>query len=319
MLPLLASQAAAARAVLPPEVLAFIEGGGVSTREAETAWERFRLRPRVLRDVAVVDTTLILYGTALATPVLVAPTAFHGRVHSLGEQATSAGASRAGSLFVAATRADRPVTELTGPFWWQSYILKDRGRTLDLALAARDAGATAIVVTGDTPMVAPREGGLRVPLGEQEQDPAATFSVLAWLAAETRLPVLVKGVLRGDDARECLAAGASGIIVSNHGGRQLDRAVPTAAALAEVVEAVDGAVPVLVDGGLRSGLDVLCALALGATAVLLGKPLLYALAADGAAGVTACLEAVTADLAAAMTLAGCTSLSEVDGSLLSER
>jgi 4-hydroxymandelate oxidase len=319
MLPLLASQAAAARDLLPPEVLAFIEGGGVATREAETAWGQFRLRPRVLRDVSAVDTALTLYGTELATPVLVAPTAFHGRLHPLGEQATSAGAARAGSLFVAATRSDRPVAELTRPFWWQSYVLKDRAHTLDLAMRARDAGATAVVVTGDTPYLAPREGGLRVPLGEHEQDPAATLAVLHWLAAETGLPVLVKGVLRGDDARECLAAGASGIIVSNHGGRQLDRAAPTAAVLAEVVEAVAGAAPVLVDGGLRSGVDVLCALALGATAVLLGKPVLYALAAGGAEGVRACLEAVSADLAAAMALAGCVRLNEVDRSLLSER
>ncbi|MCU1593413.1 MAG: hypothetical protein JWO12_805 [Frankiales bacterium] len=316
MLPLLATQAAAARELLSPEVLAYIEDGGVAVTEAATAWASMRLLPRVLRDVSSVDTSLTLCGSQLSTPVLVAPTAFHGRVHPEGEAATSRGAAEAGSLMVVATRSDRPVTEMTPPFWWQSYVLRDRGFTLERAVRARDAGASAIVVTGDTPFLAPRSGGLRVPLGDQEQDPTATFAVVEWLASETGLPVLVKGVLRGDDARECLASGASGVIVSNHGGRQLARAATTASALASVVDAVGGAVPVLVDGGLRSGLDVLCALALGATAVLVGKPVLYALAVGGSAAVTACLDALTADLATAMGLAGCATLADVDRSLL---
>jgi 4-hydroxymandelate oxidase len=158
---------------------------------------------------------------------------------------------------------------------------------------------------------------LRVPLGQQEQDPSATLDVIAWLAAETGLPVLVKGVLRADDAADCVSAGAAGVVVSNHGGRQLDRVVTTAHALPEVIAAVDGRVPVLVDGGLRSGLDVLCALALGATAVLVGKPVLWALAADGAHGVAACLQALTDDLAGSMALAGCGTLGEIRSDLLS--
>ena len=316
MHPLLVSQEAAARAHLQPDVLAYITDGGVAAGEAAAAWEGHRFLPRVLRDVARVDTSLTLYGTDLRTPVLVGPTAFHGRVHERGEAATSDGAARAGSLMVVATRSDRPVEEIAPPFWWQTYVLRDRGLTLDLALRARAAGATAIVVTGDTPYLAPRSGGVRLPLGVQEQDPSATLEVVDWLRAETGLPVLVKGVLRGDDARECLAAGASGVIVSNHGGRQLARAATTASALTSVVDVVGDAAPVLVDGGLRCGLDVLAALALGATAVLVGKPVLYALAADGAAGVTACLEALTRDLADVMGLAGCASLGDVDQGLL---
>lgn len=317
VLPVLAAQAATAREVLQPEVLAYIESGGIAVGEANAAWDAYRFLPRVLRDVASVSTSLRLYGTDLRTPVLVAPTAFHGRVHPAGEAATSSGVAKAGSLMVVATRSDRPVEEMTSPFWWQAYVLRDRDLTLELALRARDAGASAIVVTGDTPFLAPRSGGVRVPLGDQEQDPSAGLEVIEWLAAATGLPVLVKGVLRGDDARQCLAAGAAGVIVSNHGGRQLARAASTASALSSVVDAVKGSTPVLVDGGIRSGLDVLAALALGATAVLLGKPVLYALAADGADGVAACLDALTADLAVQLGLAGCASLADVDRSLLS--
>lgn len=316
MLPLLADHAGVAARVLPPDVWGYLSSGGVSLAEAEEAWASLRLRPRVLRDVAAVDTSLTLYGAALGTPVLVAPTAFHGRVHPSGEAAASAGSAAAGSLMVVATRSDRPVQEITGPFWWQTYVLKDRTHTLALALRARDAGAQAIVVTGDSPYIVGRGGGLRVPLGDLEQDPAATLDVVAWLAGVTGLPVLVKGVLRGDDASACVAAGAAGIIVSNHGGRQLDRAVSSATALPEVVAAVGKWVPVLVDGGLRCGLDVLCALALGATAVLVGKPVLWALAAGGAEGVAACLSALTTDLAQSMALAGCASLDDVTPDLV---
>ncbi|MCW2499719.1 MAG: Hydroxyacid oxidase 1 [Frankiales bacterium] len=313
MLPLLADQAAAAQRALPAEVWGYLAGGAqdeVSVAEATAAWQAVRLRPRVLRDVSAVSTALTLLGTTLRTPVLVGPTASHGRLHPEGEAATARGTGEAGSLLVLSSRSSTPVAELAceGPWWWQAYVLRDRAATLELALGARAAGAGAVVVTGDTPYL----GSARRPaLGELEQDPAATLDVIAWLAAETDLPVLVKGVLRGDDAQACLEAGAAGVVVSNHGGRQLDRAVSTAAALPEVVAAVAGRAPVLVDGGLRSGLDVLCALALGADAVLLGRPVMWALAAGGAEGVASCLSAITEQLAHVMGLAGCPSLAEV--------
>lgn len=318
MLPLLADHAAAASCLLPPEVWDYVNSGGVTVGEAAGSWSSLRLRPRVLRDVATVDTCLTLLGTSLRTPVLVAPTAFHARVHPAGEVGTSLGTSAAGSLMVVATRSDRPVEEITGPFWWQTYVLKDRQHTLDLAVRARDAGAQAIVVTGDSPYILSRQGGVRLPLGVLEQDPAATLDVVPWLAGATGLPVLVKGVLRADDAADCLAAGAAGVIVSNHGGRQLDQAVTTAYALPEIVAAVGTSIPVLVDGGVRSGLDVLCALALGATAVLIGKPILWALAAEGADGVQACLEALTAHLSQAMALSGCAALSDLTPDLIAQ-
>ena len=203
-----------------------------------------------------------------------------------------------------------PVTP-EGPWWWQSYALKDHSRTLELAAQAAEEGASAVVLTGDTPYLGTAR---RADLGDLEQDPAATLDVVAELASVSGLPVLVKGVLRADDAVACVEAGAAGIVVSNHGGRQLPRAVATPVALPEVAAAVD--VPVLVDGGIRSGADVLTALALGATAVLVGRPVLWALAADGAQGVRDCLEALTGDLRHVMGLAGCASLADVTADLL---
>lgn len=303
MHPVLAAHQEQARAVLDPEVLAWVLDGAV-----DGEWERFRLRPHVLRDVSTVSTGLELLGTQLRAPVLAGPTAFHDRLHPEAETATARGVARAGSLLVWSMRAARP---FEGTGWWQVYVLRDRARTLDLVLEARDRGASALVLTGDTPYLGTARRG---PLGALDQSPAATLDDLGWLSAETGLPVLVKGVLRADDARDCVRAGAAGVVVSNHGGRQLPRAVSTAAALSEVAEAVD--VPVLVDGGVRSGLDVLCALAAGATAVLLGKPVLWALAAGGADGVAACLDALADDLAFVMGLAGVRELAEIDASLL---
>ena len=303
MHPLLADQEQRARELLDPEVLAWVLDGAVPGE-----WDRFRLRPRVLRDVAEVSTATELLGTPLAAPLVVGPTAFHDRLHPEAESATARGAAAAGSLMVWSMRASRP---FEGTGWWQVYVLRDRARTLDLVLRARDGGASALVLTGDTPYLGSARRG---PLGDLDQSPAACLEDIGWLAAETGLPVLVKGVLRADDARDCVRAGAAGLVVSNHGGRQLGRAVSTAVALPEVAAAVD--VPVLVDGGVRSGLDVLCALAAGARAVLLGKPVLWALAADGAEGVTACLRALADDLAFAMGLAGARRVADVDRSLL---
>ena len=317
MLPLLADQHRRAAAALPAEVLDYGEGGSydeVTLGEAERAWQGVRLRPHVLRDVSHVDTSLELLGTPLRTPVAAGPSAHHGLLHGTAERGTAAGAAAAGALTVLSSRASVPPEQVgADPWWLQVYVLRDRGLTRDAVQRAADAGCRALVLTGDTPYVAVKRRGPGPDRVAQEparqQDPSLGLDAIGWLADASGLPVLVKGVLRADDAVACVAAGAAGLVVSNHGGRQLDRAVPTAQALPEVAAAVD--VPVLVDGGLRSGLDVLCALALGATAVLLGRPVMWALAADGAAGVEACLRAVTGDLARAMALAGAASLEEV--------
>jgi 4-hydroxymandelate oxidase len=305
MHPVLAAHEARARELLDPEVLSWVVDGA-----AEGEWDRCRLRPHVLRDVSAVSTATSLLGTPLSAPFLVGPTAFHDKLHAEAESATAAGAAAAGALMVWSMRASRP---FTGTGWWQVYVLRDRARTLEHVLRARDAGAGALVLTGDTPYLGTARRG---PLGALDQSPDASLDDIGWLASETGLPVLVKGVLRRDDALECLRAGAAGLVVSNHGGRQLARTVSTAEALPEVVDAAEGRVPVLVDGGIRSGLDALCALAMGATAVLLGKPVMWALAADGAAGVESCLTGLADDLAFVMGLAGVRSLAEVDRSLL---
>jgi 4-hydroxymandelate oxidase len=304
MNPVLAAQESRARELVDPAVVTWIDDGAV-----DDTWSAYAFRPHVLRDVSSVSTRCELFGTPLRAPVLVGPTAFHANVHPRAERATAEGAAAAGSLMVWSMRASVP---FEGSGWWQAYVLQDRSLTLDACLRARDGGATAIVLTGDTPYLGTAR---RAPLGDLDQAPAVLGDI-DWLATRTGLPVLVKGVLRGDDAAACVDAGAAGIVVSNHGGRQLGRVVPTAQALPEVVDAVAARVPVLVDGGVRSGLDVLCALALGASAVLIGKPVLWALAADGAPGVEACLRALSDDLAFTMGLAGCTTLADIDRSLV---
>ena len=319
----------------------YYEGGsGDETTLAEnvTAWRAIRFRPRVLQDVGEVSTRIELLGARLSGPLLVAPTALHGLAHPEGEIATRRGAAEAGSLLILSTRSSVPVEQVaaaaTGPWWFQIYAMRDRGLTLDLAMRAAAAGAGALVLTGDTPVVGVKRRqtpgldvpalhlqGLRSQTGRDlspidvEQDPTVDLRFIADLADASGLPVLVKGVLRGDDARACIDAGASGVIVSNHGGRQLDRAIPTAWALPEVAAAVHGQVPVLVDGGIRTGLDVLAALALGADGVLLGRPVLAALA-GGAAAVARCLGDLRDELAHVMALAGANSVAGIDTDLV---
>jgi 4-hydroxymandelate oxidase len=327
-----------ARARLPKDVFDYYAGGaGEETTLTDNleAWGRLRLRPRVLRDVAHVDTALELLGASLSTPILVAPTAFHRLAHPSGEVATARGTREAGSLLVLSSRASRRIEKVAaqaGPWWFQVYIFRDRGLTRDLVQRAAAAGARALVLTADTPYVGRKrrnrgefalpdkdflanlQGLTRRELAEQAPD--ITFEDIARLREESGLPVIVKGVLRGDDAEACLRHGAAGLIVSNHGGRQLDAAVATADALPEVIDAVAGRVPVLVDGGIRSGRDVLRALALGARAVLVGRPVLWGLAIGGAEGVRKVLDALREDTSHALALAGVPRLADVGPDLL---
>lgn len=333
---------ARAEEVVTPEAWEYLETGAgaeVSLGEAESAWQRWRFRPYVLRDVAQVSTACRLLGQDLATPVLVAPTAYHEPYHPTAELGTAAGVRDAGSLLCLSTRSSRTVEQVAehaGPWWLQVYVMTDRDITEAMVDRAVAAGASALVLTGDTPYVSRRARGSALPLQDEvalvnvqqhlagrtwsslEQDPRVTYADIEWLASRSGLPVLVKGVLRADEARACVAAGAAGVVVSNHGARQLDRVVPTALALPEVARAVADQVPVLVDGGIRSGHDVATALALGADAVLVGRPTMYALATGGAPGVTAMLRGLTAQLAEAMGLLGITSLAGFDRSLVDE-
>lgn len=343
--PLLAAQRERAHSVLPPEVVSYVEAGswmGTSRAESESAWHRRRFRPRVLTDVSSVDTSLTLLAQELHGPLLVGPTAFHGLMHPDAELASARAAARCGLLMTVSTRSSASLEDVGGaaggPWWFQVYATQEPEVHQGLAVRAAAAGATALVLTGDTPVVArkplltstrvadtdehlTRNTNQHVPPGTDrlsavEQSPSATPALIGELARLTGLPVLVKGVLRGDDAVRCLDAGAAGVVVSNHGGRQLDRAITTADALPDVVAAVGGRAPVLVDGGIRSGLDVLTALALGADAVLIGRPVLWALAADGQAGVTELLTWFLEDLRHAMALAGAPTLAQVTRDLV---
>jgi 4-hydroxymandelate oxidase len=330
-----------ARRLLPPEVYDYYAGGSgreVTLRANNRAWRRAWLAPRVLRDVSVVDTAVSLLGAALATPVGVAPTAFHQMAHDDAELATAAGAARAGALFVLSTRSARRIEDVagvvadgSGTWWFQVYVMRDRELTAGLVRRAAAAGAAALVLTADTPVVGRKRRagpgraavgeadfvvnlGPLADLGRAEQAADVTAADIGWLAEISGLPVVVKGVLRPDDALACAAAGAAAIIVSNHGGRQLDGAIPTAWALPGVVAAVrasHGALPVYVDGGIRAGLDVLAAIALGASAVFVGRPVIWALACGGAEGVRELLTGLTDDLAHVMALAGAASVAEV--------
>jgi 4-hydroxymandelate oxidase len=331
---------AAARERLERGVYDYVAGGAdaeLTTAANLAAWSRLRLRPRVLRDVAAVSTATSVLGAEVPTPIMVAPMAYHRMAHPDGEAASASGAAAAGAVYVLSTQATMSVEEVAAAApdavrWFQVYVVRDHGWTLELVARAAAAGYRALVLTVDVPLLGNRLRDLRnrfrLPTGlrpanappvaaarqrelaadvlaqADQFDPSLTPETIAWLADRSGLPVLVKGVLRGDDARLCLDAGAAGVVVSNHGGRQLDTAVATADALAEVVGAVAGRAEVYVDGGIRRGTDVVKALALGARAVLVGRPVFWALATGGPAGVRQVLEGLAGELALAMALCG---------------
>ncbi len=324
-----------AAAVLDPAVLAYYDGAageGQSAAEATAAWRAHRLRPRVLRDVSAVSTAAVVGGVDLALPVLLGPCALHGLAHPDGEAATVAGAVAGGSLPVVSARASVALEDMglpPGRWWQQLYVLRDRGLTREVAARARDLGAAALVVTGDAPVLGRRRAGKEtLPPGARRSAPGlaerpgaeladdVTLDDAVALAAEAGLPFWVKGVLRDDDAVAAVEAGAAGVVVSNHGGRQLDGAVASADALPEVAAAVGGRAGVLVDGGVRSGRDVVTALALGADAVLLGRPQLWALAVGGADGVRDLLDGLREEVLEVLRLCGATSPAAVGPDLV---
>jgi 4-hydroxymandelate oxidase len=338
-----------ARRLLARNVYDYYAGGSGrerTLRANEKAWRQVWLAPRVLRDVSAVDTAARLLGSDVATPLCVAPSGFHGLAHPDGELASAIGAARAGALFVLSTRSTRRIEDVAqavaaegGAWWFQVYLMRDRELTAGLVRRAAAAGAAALVLTADTPVVGRKRRGSHDgvvsdedflvnlgPLGDlsaaaQADDPSPAD--IGWLGEISGgLPVVVKGVLRADDAAACRAAGAAAVIVSNHGGRQLDGALPAAAALPGVARALDGPdrepgfsgrCEVYADGGIRTGEDALVALALGARAVFLGRPVLWALACGGADGVRSLLAGLTDDLAHAMALAGAPSVADAAG------
>jgi 4-hydroxymandelate oxidase len=321
----------------------FRQGAGdeVSAAEAAKAWQRIRFRPHVLRDVSSVATGTSLLGTPVRSPVGIAPTSLQRHAHPLGDAEMARGVAAAGSLLCVSSNAGVPFEQIAHAggadlSWWvQVYVLEDRGLTRGMLERAVSAGCTAVVVTVDTPVVAAKpEVGARVwdatPLdflhanedlgGSRHLDVAKARDLvpadIGWLVEVTGLPVVIKGVLRSDDALLGIKAGASAVWVSNHGGRQLDRSIATAEALPAVAAAVGDVAEVYVDGGVRSGRDVLAALALGARAVFVGRPALWALSTGGADGVESLLGTVAAELEEAMTLSGSRAVDEIAADLL---
>jgi 4-hydroxymandelate oxidase len=345
---------ALARERMAPTAFEYYLGGSddeVTLRENRAAFARLRLRPRVLVDVSALDLTTTALGTPISMPVLVAPTAYHGLAHADGELATARAAAAAGTVMGVAALATTPleiVAQAGGPLWFQLYVYRDRTISERLVRRAEAAGYRALVLTVDTPIVgnrerdvrngftlpaplkmanfiadeladapvaAPGESGL-VTFAAAHFDTSLTWEALEWLRGVTSLPIVVKGILTGEDATLAVEHGADALVVSNHGGRQLDGAVATMDALPEVVAAVDRRCEVYVDGGVRRGTDVLKALALGARAVLLGRPVLWGLAAGGQEGVGEVLALLRAEIELAMMLAGRPTLASIDRSLV---
>lgn len=315
-----------------------------------SGFDRFALLPRVLVDVGRVDTSAAALGASVSMPILLAPTAYHRLADPDGETATARAAAAAGTLMVASTLATRTLEEIaaaaTAPRWFQLYVYRDRGLTERLIVRAERAGYKALVLTVDTPRLGRRErdcrSGFRLPRGvtlanlegEGEQrtrwdaqgsmaayaseqlDPTLTWEAVEWLRRVSRLPLVLKGIMRPDDAARAVDAGAAGVWVSNHGGRQLDAEEATILALPGVVEAVRGRAEVYVDGGFRRGTDVLKALALGARAALIGRPYLWGLAAAGEPGVRRVLELLREELSLSMALVGAPNIRSIDRSLV---
>lgn len=322
-----------ARRAMPAPMWTYVQAGAreeVSLREAEAAWGGYRLLPRVLRDVSGVDVSTNLLGQPVRTPIGIAPTSMQRAAHPEGERAMAEGAAAAGALHVLCSNAGYSLDAigLQSPWWLQVYVPPEPASIVALLEEAVAAGAGALVLTADTPMPGTKHAvsdadwdGIDISWhrcnlvdpASRAWSPGLTADTIGWLTSVTGLPVVVKGVLRADDARRCVEAGAAAIYVSNHGGRQLDRAVATASALPGVVAAVGDDVEVYVDGGVRSGLDVLTALGLGARAVFVGRPALWGLGARGPSGVSAVLRQLTEELADAMTLSGCATVPDTLG------
>ncbi len=325
---------------LHPGPLAYYAGGAGDERtlvDNVTAWRRRRLRPRVLVDVGSVTTATTVLGISVSMPVLVGPVALQRMAHPDAEPGMARAASAAGTIMTLSTLATSSAAEVAAaapgaPRWYQLYVTRDRSVSQSLVEQAVEHGYRAVVLTVDAPVPGRRDrdrrAGFRVPdgidmpavsaaLGRSSGittadffsmvDPRLTWADIEQLVAACPLPVLLKGIQTGQDARLAAEHGVAGVVVSNHGGRQLDGVTATADVLAEVVEAVDGRVEVLVDGGVRRGVDVVVALALGARAVLLGRPALWGLTVGGEQGARDVLRILAEEVENALALLGCPS------------
>jgi 4-hydroxymandelate oxidase len=321
-----------AREKLAPDVYDYYAGGAGDERtlaENLRSFDRWVLRPRVLRGSGFPDPSTELLGTRIEFPVLVAPWAYQGRSHPDGERGTVRGAARAGTIPVVSSTAVDDLEGIAaasdGPKWWQLYLFADAGLNAEMLGRVVAAGYEAICWTVDVPVLGLRHrdarSGFVIPFGIVDDDytyePNMTWDHLTFIREHAPdLPVLVKGILTAEDALLAFEHGADGVAVSNHGGRQLDSCVASLDALPEVVEAVGGRLPVLMDGGVRRGTDVLKAIALGAAAVMVGRPAAWGLAAEGEDGVAGVLGIFRAEIENAMALTGCRTIAEIGRDLI---
>lgn len=307
----------------------------VSLRWNREAFDNLKLNTSVLNDISKLDTTVSLFGQELAHPIMIAPTAFHRIMHPDAEIATAKGAGMASATYVVSSFTTTPLEEITkvatSPLWFQLYVRDDRSYTKDLIQKAESLGYQALCVTVDTPTPGIRNrqarAGFALPedviahysLGEigAPKNPI-TWKDIEWLQSFTKIPVLLKGIMNAEDAGKAVQAGVSGIIVSNHGARNLDTVPATIEVLPRIADKLNQQIPILFDGGVRRGTDVLKAVALGAKAVLLGKPICYGLACGGAEGVAKVLQILKDELALAMILTGRPNLAQTDRSVIWE-
>ena len=343
----------AAERVLTPLAWSYLAGGAadeLTLRWNVEAFRALRLMPRALVDVAQLDTRVMLFGRQLPAPMVLAPVAYQQLFHPEGELATGRAAASAEIPFVISTSATKSMEEIAsvsrGPRWFQLYVQRDRGFTAELVRRAEASGCEALVLTVDSPLLGPRYRELRshfaLPAGITRAhqtgaaatgsfrpsenniyspilDPTVTWKDAEWLRSLTRLPVLAKGVLSVEDAQHAIDAGMAAVVVSNHGGRNLDTVPATIEVLPAIAGNVAGRLPVLVDGGIRRGTDVLKAIALGATAVMIGRPYVCGLAVQGAEGVTRVIKMLRRELEMAMALVGRPALRDLDPTVIWRR
>jgi 4-hydroxymandelate oxidase len=326
----------------------YVAGGAgdeITLADNIAAWQHWRLRPRVLVDVTSIDTATTWLGQRVAFPVGIAPMAFQHFAHQDAEVAAAGAAAAAGVVMCLSTLSSRTIEEVaaaSGPRWFQLYVHRDRGISAELVRRAEAAGFTALVVTVDLPIAGRRERDYRSAFGYPQvfanfdpqllvpgstdegaplgaviggfNDASLSWADVDWLRGLSGMPLVVKGILAAEDAAMAVERGAAAVVISNHGGRQLDRTLATIDALPEIVEAVGGRAEVYLDGGVRRGVDVLTALAVGATGVFVGRPFFFSLAVGGQAGVARALELLRAEVRNDMALLGATSVAQIDRS-----
>ena len=337
---------------LPAMASEYLSGGSadeITMRRNRWAFDQVLLQPRVMRDVSRVDPSVTLLGRRHPHPILLAPVGYHGIFHEQGELETARGAALANATMVLSsvsnTRLEDVAKAAPGPRWYQIYVQPDRGWTAEIAARAKARGFEALMLTVDTPVLGSRDREKRVgfampahlempnfpPLHEPYSaglhhvpdsiynkflDATLTWDAIGWLKQQCGLPVFVKGVLAADDARLAIEHGADGIVVSNHGGRNLDTVPATLECLPRIAEQVEGRVPLLLDGGIRRGTDIVKALAMGADAVMIGRPYVWGLAEAGAEGIARVVKILELELQAAMALLGVTTLDPIDREVL---